>query len=139
MTKGILILTGILLAFYSCSKTGATPDIASTPPASTPPPAPVPLSIVINHLTPATYLTLSLVDSTGATVLSIPGKNNDSTYVIPSVQKGEHFEATIVTNIAPGPGPDGVADVEFIYEGTELAGLSGGIYNKTFTLAVNIP
>ena len=137
----MLMLTWILLTMYSCGKSSGGPDNgntpAVTPPASTPPP--IPLSIVITNLSPATYLTLSLVDSSGATVLNIPGKNNDTTYVIPSVTKGEHFEATIMTNIPPAPGPDGLADVQFIYQGTELAGLSGGIYNQKFNLAVNIP
>jgi len=128
-----------LFAFSGCKKTGANPDTGSNPPAGTPPPAPTALSIVITRLSPATYLTLSLVNGSGVKVLSVKSKNNDTTYVIPSVSKGDHFEASIVTNISPAPGPDGVADVQFIYKGSELAGLSGGIYNKTFTLAVDIP
>ena len=136
MKKLSLILILFLFAFYGCKKTGAKP-IGSN--STVTPPAPTPLSVVITNLSPATYLTLSLVDSSGTKVLSIPGKNNNTTYVIPSVHKGEHFEATIVTNISPAPGPDGIADIQFIYNGAELAGLSGGIYNKTFTVAVYIP
>jgi hypothetical protein len=139
MKKSFLISVLLLFAFYGCKKTGAKPDTGSDPPAGTPPPAPTPLSVVITKLSPATHLTLSLVDGNGVKVLTIPGKNNDTTYVIPSVKKGDHFKASIVTNISPDPGPDGVADVQFIYKGAELAGLSGGIYNKVFTVAVDIP
>ncbi|MCR8559063.1 hypothetical protein KXD93_15510 [Mucilaginibacter sp. BJC16-A38] len=138
MKKLFLILILFFFAFYGCKKTGTKPA-GSNPPTGTTPPAPTPLSIVITKLSPATYLTLSLVDSAGVKILSIPGKNNDTTYVIPSVKKGEHFEASIVTNISPAPGVDGVADVQFIYKGAELAGLSGGIYNKVFTVAIDIP
>ena len=126
-----------LFAFYGCKKTGVKVHAGSD--TTFTPPVPIPLNIVISQLTPATYLTLSLVDSSGVKILSIPGKNNDTTYVIPSVHKGEHFIATIVTNIPPAPGPDGVADIQFVYQGAILAGLSGGIYNKTFTVAVDIP